>query len=463
LVSSRDMQRQQKTPTGAYPAEAKQEESSIPLARTGKTFREGDGSNLMERVIARDNMLQALRRVESNQGAPGIDKVTVGELQAYCRQHWQNIRQELLADTYKPQPVLRVTIPKPGGGVRDLGIPTVIDRLIQQALLQQLTPLFDPDFSDSSHGFRPGRSPQAAVKQAKQYVEAGYGWVVDIDLDKFFDRVNHDMLMARVARKVTDKRVLRLIRRYLQSGVMINGVIVETEAVTPQGGPLSPLLSNIVLDDLDKELEKRGHKFVRYADDCNIYVKTPRAGERVMESVRRFIEKKLKLKVNEAKSAVGRPKQRKFLGFSILGSGQQTKLALAPQTKRRFKQRMRELTRRSNGKNMAQRLEAINRYLQGWLSYYSLADTKKVLKDLESWLKRRLRSCQWAEWQKPKARYRGLRTLGLSHAEAYKLANTSKGPWRIAGGPLNWIMPNKYWREQGLLDLMERYHKLRFA
>jgi len=324
----------------------------------------------MEKVVARENMLRALRRVEQNRGAPGMDGVTTEQLRELLKAQWPATREALLGDAYRPKPVRRVEIPKPGGGMRLLGIPTVMDRLVQQALLQVLTPIFDPRFSDSSYGFRPGRSAHDAVRRARQYVEEGYVWVVDIDVEKFFDRVNHDMLMARVARVVQDKRVLRLIRRYLQAGVMVNGVVMGTEEGTPQGGPLSPLLANIMLHDLDKELEARGHRFVRYADDCNIYVRTSRAGERVMAGVVEFLQERLKLKVNEHKSAVDRPEHRKFLGFSYYKVKGQVRIRLSSQTRQRFRARVRNLTRRNRSEKLEERVKRLSAYLVGWIGYF---------------------------------------------------------------------------------------------
>ena len=342
---------------------------------------------MLERMLERENMKRALQRVERNRGAAGVDGMTVEELREYLRGHWAEIREELLAGNYRPKPVRRVEIPKPDGGVRELGIPTVVDRLIQQGLLQVLTPIFEAEFSEGSYGFRPGRSAHEAVKKAETYVAEGYEWVVDLDIEKFFDRVNHDMLMARVARKVTDKRVLKLIRAYLNAGVLLNGVVVASEEGTPQGGPLSPLLANVLLDDLDKEMEKRGHRFVRYADDCNVYVKSERAGQRVMESVVKFLEKKLKLKVNRGKSGVARPKLRKFLGFRLFRDKAGVRIGLAPKTVPRFKEAIRELTRASRGGwTMEERIRRLRQKLQGWVQYFALADTGSVFEELDKWL-----------------------------------------------------------------------------
>lgn len=416
---------------------------------------------LMEQVVSRENMLKALKRVESNRGAPGVDGVTVETFRDQIRSGWPGTREQLLNGTYKPQPVKRVEIPKPGGGVRLLGIPTLMDRLIQQAFLQVLTPIFDPEFSDHSYGFRPGRRAHDAVRKARDYVEEGYGWVVDIDLERFFDRVNHDMLMARVARKVEDKRVLKVIRGFLQSGVMVNGVVMDTGEGTPQGGPLSPLLANILLDDLDRELTGRGHRFVRYADDCNIYVRSHRAGQRVLESVCSFLEKRLKLRVNEAKTKVDRPTRSKFLGFSMWKRHGQVRIRLAKDSLGRVKDRIREMTARRHSQNMNARIARLNGYLRGWLGYFALADTPSVFRDLDGWIRRRLRMLLWRQWKRVRTRYRELRNLGLPEWVVSQLANTRKGCWRIAAGPLSSALPSTYWEALGLLSLRNRYQLLR--
>ena len=435
------------------------EPSANPARTKAETYEEGE--RLLEEVLGRGNLIQALRRVEKNRGAAGVDGMTVEEMRPYLKDQWPGIRERLLEGTYEPRAVRRVEIPKPGGGKRGLGIPTVIDRLIQQALLQVLTPLFDPRFSEHSYGFRPGRRAHDGVRAARGYIQRGYRWVVDVDLEKFFDRVNHDRLMARVAHEVKDKRVLRLIRRYLESGVMIDGVVVERGEGTPQGGPLSPLLSNIYLDELDKELEERGHKFCRYADDCNIYVRSRRAGERVMGSVRRFLTDRMKLKVNEAKSALDRPWKRKFLGFSFL-AGKETRIRLAPQSVARFKEKLRELTRRNRSQELGERIRRINSYVGGWMGYYALAETPSVLEGLGQWLRRRLRACVWRQWKRVRTRYHKLRGLGLPEDVVGYMANTRKGPWRIAASPpLHQGLNKAYWASQGLIDLHERYHSIR--
>lgn len=463
MASSRDAQRQQKTPQGAFRREEAvkpqgiAEGPSAPPARPETTSRGTGTEMLLEQMLERGNMLQALKRVEENEGAPGVDGMETKDLRLHLRGNWERIRAELLAETYRPLPVRRVEIPKPDGGKRMLGIPASLDRLLQQALSQILTPIFDPGFSESSYGFRKGRSAHDAVRASQSYIREGYKWVVDMDLAQFFDRVNHDILMARVARKVQDKRVLRLIRRYLESGVMINGVKVRTEEGTPQGGPLSPLLANILLDDLDKELEKRGHRFARYADDCNIYVQSKRAGERVMQTVKDFLENRLRLKVNEAKSAVDRPWRRKFLGFTFQ-TGREARIRLAPKTVKRAKDRIRELTSRSRSITMADRIKRLNEYLVGWFGYFGLAQTKSIFAELDEWLRRRLRQILWKQWKRTATRARELRRLGLKENAAREIAGTRKGYWRTAATPqLHKALDLAYWRGQGLVELKERH------
>ena len=411
---------------------------------------------LMEAVVEKENMRGAYRRVVANAGSAGIDRMTVAELKDYLVGEWPGIREKLLRGSYTPQAVLRVEIPKPGGkGKRKLGIPTVVDRLIQQALLQVLTPIFDPGFSASSYGFRPGRSAHQAVLKAREYIEAGNTWVVDIDLEKFFDRVNHDMLMARVARKVKDKRVLRLIRRFLQAGVMEDGLVAASREGTPQGGPLSPLLSNIMLDDLDKELERRGHSFCRYADDCNIYVKSQRAGERVKESMTGFLTKRLKLKVNEEKSAVDRPWKRKFLGYTVL-PGKRVRLRIAPESIHRLKGKLRQLYRMGRGWSVKRLIETLTPILKGWINYFRLAEVKRTLEELDEWLRRRLRGVLWRQWKRPHARARNLMKRGLPEAQAWKSATNGRGPWWNAGARhMNFAFPKKYFDSLGLLSLLD--------
>jgi RNA-directed DNA polymerase len=418
---------------------------------------------LWDRVWERQNLFAALARVERNGGAPGIDGMTVDELRPYLKAHWLEIRATLDQQTYKPRAVRRVEIPKPDGGVRLLGIPTVLDRLLQQAMAQALTPLFEPLFSEASYGFRPGRSAHQALQQARAYVHAGYGWVVDIDLEKFFDRVNHDILMARVARVVTDKRVLKLIRAYLTSGVLVNGVVMETEEGTPQGGPLSPLLSNILLDDLDKELEKRGHKFVRYADDCNIYVQTPRAGERVMASVKAFLGKKLKLKVNPKKSKVDRAQRVKFLGFSVFKRNGETLIRVANRSLERLRDKLRRLTKRTRSGRLEEIIQSLNRYTVGWMGYFQQANTPSVFEELDGWIRRRLRQMVWKRWKRGRTRYKELRKLGVPHDRA-RLGAVGNSPWHMSKSPvIHEALSNAYWRKAGLKSLTDRYHELRSA
>lgn len=400
------------------------------VARPG-TERPASTDHLMEEVCQRENLRKAYRRVKANKGSPGVDGMTVSELGDYLAAHGEEIRSELLGGTYRPQPVRRVEIPKPSGGKRKLGIPTVLDRFVQQAVLQVLQGLFEPTFSEHSYGFRPGRSAHQAVAQAQRYVAEGHGWVVDLDLDKFFDRVNHDRLMARIARRVGDKRLLRLIRGFLSAGVMEDGLERATEEGTPQGGPLSPLLSNIVLDELDWELERRGHRFVRYADDCNIYVRSERAGQRVMASVSTYITKKLKLEVNQEKSAVGEPWERKLLGFRFVGWGK-VKRGIAPASLVRLKERVRGLTRRNRGISLEEMARQLGRYVAGWREYYGFCETPEVLKTLDAWIRRRLRSAVWRQWKHGYTRYAELRKLGVPEDPARIAASGSQGPWHAS-------------------------------
>jgi RNA-directed DNA polymerase len=389
--------------------------------------------HLMEKVCERENLVRAWQRVRGNKGAPGVDGMTIDDAKSYLREHWPDIRSQLLAGAYRPQPVKRVEIPKPDGGVRKLGVPCVVDRLIQQALLQVLQKRWDPTFSEHSYGFRPGRSAHQAVAQAQRYVAEGYSVVVDLDLEKFFDRVNHDGLMARVAARIADKRVLKLIRAFLNAGVMEDGLVRPVDEGTPQGGPLSPLLSNLVLDDLDKELARRGLRFCRYADDCNIYVRSRRAGERVMASVSKFLTLRLKLKVNETKSAVARPEERKFLGFSISNDGSERRIA--PKALDKFKARIRDMTCRTRGKSLPQVVDELKPYLIGWRSYFDFCQTPRVLTNLEAWTRRRLRMYLWRQWQNGHNRFKELRRRGVPKFLAAVAAGSPTGFWRMSGHP----------------------------
>src|SRR5216684_3584869 len=413
-------------------------------------------NRLMEEVCERENLKAALQRVKANKGSPGVDGMTVIGIKDYLKQHWPAIREQLLNGTYEPQPVRRVEIDKPDGGVRKLGIPTVLDRFIQQAVMQVLQRRWDRTFSDHSYGFRPGRSAQQAVAQAQQYVAGGHGWCVDLDLEKFFDRVNHDKLMGQIAKRVEDKRLLKLIRAFLNAGVMENGLVNPSVEGTPQGGPLSPLLSNLVLDEPDRELERRGHRFVRYADDCNIYVGSERAGLRVMESVTRFITHRLKLKAHQAKSAVARPGQRKFLGFSFT-SEREPRRRIAPKAIARFKERIREQTRRTRSISLPQMVKTITTYLRGWLGYFGDCQTPSVLQSLETWLRHRLRSVVWKQWKQGRTRFRELRKRGVGNDLAAQTAGSPHGPWRIANSPaLNLALPNASFAQLGLPPMVVR-------
>jgi RNA-directed DNA polymerase len=443
---------------GATPAgEAQQAGTEVTESRPAASGPESlAGTNrLMEEICARENLKAALRQVKANKGSPGVDGMTVDQLPDYLKQHWPAIREHLLQGTYQPQPVKRVDIPKPDGGVRKLGIPTVLDRFIQQAVMQVLQRRWDRTFSDHSYGFRPRRSAHQAVAQTQQYLAAGYRWVVDLDLEKFFDRVNQDKLMGQVAKRVEDKRLRKLIRAFLQAGVMENGVVSPSAEGTPQGGPLSPLLSNLVLDELDRELERRGHRFVRYADDSNIYVRSERAGQRVMESITRFITQQLKLKVNEAKSAVARVQERTFLGFSFTDDPE-PKRTIASKALERFKQRIREITRRAQSVGIETTMAELAPYMRGWRSYFGFCETPAVLKSLTRWVRLRLRAALWRQWKTPRRRRAALIHLGAPPRLASNTAGSGHGPWYLARSKaLSMGLSNAYFRSLGLPSLVE--------
>lgn len=415
-------------------------------------------SDLMERICERENLNRAYKRVKANKGAPGIDGMTIEELNGWLKEHKEGLIASLLDGNYEPRPVLGKEIDKPGGGKRRLGIPTVVDRLVQQAILQVLEGIVDPTFSGSSYGFRRGRNAHQAVKQAAKYVEEGRAIVVDIDLEKFFDRVNHDMVMARLARHVSDKRLLHIVRRFLEAGMMWDGVSTERHEGTPQGGPLSPLLANLLLDDLDKELERRGHRFCRYADDCNIYVRTRKAGERVMASVTRFLEGKLRLRVNREKSAVASVQERQFLGYRILWDG---RLAIAPRSLERAKRRIREITRRNRGISLGRMIGELNAYLTGWVTYFRYAACKRHLRRLDEWIRRKLRCVRLKQRKRAKPIADFLQGLGVPEWNAWILALSGKGWWRKSGTPqAHQAMSIAWFRAQGLVSLSERYDEL---
>jgi len=441
------------TPAGE--AREAEREATESLSTMNDPESPASTNRLMEEVCERENLKEALRRVRRNKGSAGVDGMTVGGITDYLKQHWPAIREQLLNGTYEPRPVRRVEIPKPDGGVRKLGIPTVLDRLIQQAVMQVLQRQWDPTFSESSYGFRPGRSAQQAVAQAQKHIAEGHGWCVDFDLEKFFDRVNHDKLMGRIAKRIEDRRLLKLIRAFLNAGVMENGLVSPSVEGTPQGGPLSPLLSNLVLDELDRELERRGHRFVRYADDCNVYVRSERAGQRVMESVTQFITQKLRLKVNEAKSAVARPQERKFLGFSF-SAGPEVRRVIAPKALDRFKRRVREITRRAKGVSMKTTMEELAPYMRGWRGYFGLCETPEVLIYLTRWVRLRLRAAMWRQWKTPRRRREALIELGVLPRLASNTAGSGLGPWYLARSKaLSIGLSNAYFKSLGLPSLVE--------
>ncbi len=464
-----EARRQQKTSYEGYPAKVGVEPRGMQEAPSGSTASKKQRNNasehtstLLERILDRDNLNRAYKRVKANKGAPGVDGMTVDELLPYLKAHGEALRQAIFEGHYVPQPVRRVEIDKPGGGKRELGIPTVTDRMLQQAIVEVLTPIFEAGFSQSSYGFRPKRGAKQAVKAAQAHINNGYKWVVDIDLARYFDTVNHDKLMALVARKVHDKRVLRLTRAYLNCGIMLGGVVIETEEGVPQGGPLSPLLSNIMLDELDKELEKRGHKFCRYADDCNIYVKSARAAERVMKSITQFLEEKLKLKVNRQKSAVDRPWKRKFLGFSFYHNKGGVGIRVHAKSIASFKSEVREILSRNNGRSTEQKLAMLTRKIVGWVNYFAIADMKHSAVALDKWMRRRLRMCIWKQWRKVITRIRNLMSLGLKKHEAWRFANTRKGYWRVSGSPiLQRSLSCDYLIKLGFVGVTQRFSLVR--
>ena len=446
---------------GVNPAEPPAERSGRPASSKGKAQPDRE-QGLWEQVFCRENLTRALQRVERNKGAPGVDGVTTVELRPWLHGHWPEVRRKLDEGTYQPSPVRRVVIPKPDGGERNLGVPTALDRLIQQAIAQALTPIFDPAFSEQSYGFRPARSAHQAVRQATSYVAEGYEWAVAVDLEKFFDRVNHDKLMARVARRVHDRRLLRLIRRYLEAGIMVDGVKQGVEEGTPQGSPLSPLLANITLDDLDKELEQRGHRFVRYADDIRLHVRSERAGERVLAGIAEFIEKRLKLKVNRQKSSVKNANQATILGFGFHRRDGEVRIRIAPKALERLHQQVRELTARTRSIAMEERIRLLNRYLTGWGSYFGLAETPSTFERIDSWLRHRLRQVRWTEWKRPTARQHNLIVLGISPNDARRWAGSGRGPWRMSNSPpLSRALNNRYWEALGLQSVSARWRRLR--
>ena len=458
------MQRPQKTVKAGCPCEGmletKSNKGACSIALT-ETDREDGAENLLERILDRNNLNQAYLKVKRNGGSAGVDGMTVEEMLPYLREHREELLESLRSERYKPKAVRRVEIPKPDGGKRMLGVPTVIDRMIQQAIVQVLQPMYEQFFSENSYGFRPKRSAQQAMKQALEYYNEGYTQVVDLDLAKYFDTVNHEILIGMLREQVKDERVIRLIRKYLKSGVMINGLISPTTEGTPQGGNLSPLLSNIYLTAFDRMLESRGHKFVRYADDCNIYVKSRRAAERVMANCTKFLEGKLKLKVNRKKSQVGSPLRLKFLGFSMYKTGKKAGIRPHGKSIKRFKDKIRELTSRKQARSVELILKRLKRYTVGWLGYYSIADMESRIKSLNEWIRRRIRQIYWKQWKKIKTKHDNLVKLGIDNENAWKWANSRKAYWRIADSHiLHRSLTNEYLASVGYDDILERYKVL---
>lgn len=427
-----------------------QRSGEVTTASSGNGRSGTDDTSLMESVVERRNVEMALQRVRKNKGSPGVDGMTVDQLPGYMKDNWEGLRAELLAGTYQPQTIRRQEIPKSGGGTRTLGIPSVVDRLIQQSILQVLQPRFDPTFSEHSYGFRPGRRAHDAVCAAQRYIKAGRTWVVDVDLEKCFDRINHDVLMGKLAKRIEDKKLLRLIRGYLEAGIMVHGVVVERHEGAPQGGPLSPLLTNVLLDEVDKELEKRGHAFCRYADDCNVYVRSQRAGEDVMQTLRRLFDR-LHLQINEAKSAVARPWERKFLGFTFwVSKTQEIRRAIADKALKTMKDRVREMTSRTRGRSLTAVIAELKSYLVGWKNYFQLQQRTKQFSELDGWIRHRLRMLQLKHWKNAATAKRELRKLGLTEAEATKVAGNLRSWWRNSAMMLNKALPPKWFDAQGL-------------
>lgn len=465
------MKRIQKTKDLGWPVEVELETrgkqgaySDLSAMSKLKTKSKLNTEVLLEKIVEKRNFFEAYKKVVSNKGSSGIDGMRVDELLPYLQENYESLKENLLSGKYKPLPVIRVEIPKANGGIRLLGIPTVIDRLIQQAMNQVLNPIFDKEFSNSSYGFRPGKSAHMALEQAQKHINEGYKYVVDMDLEKFFDRVNHDILMSLISEKIEDKRVLKLIRNYLNSGIMTNGVFTKSEEGTPQGGPLSPLLSNILLDELDKELERRGHRFCRYADDCNIYVKSKRAGERVLKSITKFLDQKLKLKVNTEKSAVSSPTRRKFLGYSFYYQKGGVGFRVHNESYERLKEKIRKITNRNVSMNFNYRIKKLNEIVVGWVNYFKLADMKSKLIELDQWIRRRLRACVWKTWKKIRTKFNNLIKLGIPKDKSWEYANTRKGYWRISSSPiLNKTITNQRLINHGFKSLSSQYEKVRLS